>query len=81
LLAAGLLVATGALFGSVPARADSDGGGADNRDGDYGSDHDGVYQAQRGEAVCESREACGGDEAIPMNQPGLWYRPADSRRR
>jgi hypothetical protein len=79
LLAAGLLVLAGSLSGSVPARADGEGGGND-RSNDYGSDHDGVYQAQRGEVVCESRDACGRPEAIPMNQPGYFYGPEGTGR-
>jgi hypothetical protein len=80
LLAAGLLVVAGALFGTMPARADDGtgtgggpGGGETRADG-TASDHDGIYQVQRGEVVCESREACG-PNAIPMGQTGEWYRP------
>ena len=79
LLAASLLVLGGALSAPLPAHADPD-GGANDRDEDYGGDHAGVYQAQRGEVVCESREECGGAEAIPMNQPGYFYGPAGSGR-
>jgi hypothetical protein len=80
LLAVGLLVFAGALSGSLPARADEGAnGGSDGRD-EYGSDHDGVYQAQRGDIVCESRQACGGADAVPMNQPGYYYLPGGSGR-
>jgi hypothetical protein len=81
LLAVGLLAASTALIVSLPARADPDGGGgsgAAERD-DWSGDHDGVYQAQRGDIVCDTREACGGPAAIPMNQPGSWYLPGGAR--
>src|SRR5436305_10420356 len=62
---------------SVPASAgiysNGGGGGAESRD--YGADHDEVYQVQRGDLVCRSREACGGSLAIPMNRPGWFYLP------
>jgi hypothetical protein len=64
---------------SIPARAGGvyEGGGADSggRTDDYGADHSEVYQAQRGDIVCNSREACGGPAAIPMNRPGWFYWP------
>jgi hypothetical protein len=72
LLAASLLVASGVLFGSVPSRADEGGGagagGADARGDESGADHDGIYQAQRGEPACDSRDACG--EAVSASHPG-----------
>jgi len=81
LLAAGLLAASGALIGSLPARADPEGGGGASESTDWGSDHDGVYEAQRGEIVCEQREACGGPAAVPMNRPGQWHSPEGAVRR
>jgi hypothetical protein len=60
-------------MGSSPAFANWD-GGAEHSD-DWNADHDGIYQVQRGDLVCDSREACGGAAAIPMNRPGYWYLP------
>lgn len=72
-LMAGLLFSVGALAGSSPAFANWD-GGAEHSD-DWNADHDGIYQVLRGDLICESREACGGPAAIPMNRPGYWYLP------
>jgi hypothetical protein len=79
LLATALIVAAGALAASVPARADSD-AGPDARSDDWSGDHDGIYQVQRGDLVCGSREACGGPAAIPMARPGYWYLPGGTLR-
>jgi hypothetical protein len=67
LLAASLLIASGALFASVPVRADDQGGsgnGGETRGDGSASDHDGIYEAQRGEQACEVGEACGPDVAL-----------------
>ncbi|MFI5016220.1 MAG: hypothetical protein ACHQAY_28130 [Hyphomicrobiales bacterium] len=74
-----LLLGAGQFAGSVPARAGGawDNGGHDGggRSDDYGADHSEVYQVQRGDLVCNSRRACGGSLAIPMNRPGWFYLP------
>jgi hypothetical protein len=75
-----LLLGAAQFTAAVPARAGGvfdGGGGADGggRTDDYGADHADVYQVQRGEIVCNSREACGGPAAIPMNRPGWYYMP------
>ncbi len=73
-----LLVGAAQFAGSVPARAEAWSGGDHGNGGDhddYGADHDEVYQVQRGDLVCRSREACGGAAAIPMNRPGWFYLP------
>jgi hypothetical protein len=67
------------VLASGPASASRHGGGG-GRGGsdiehDYNADHDGIYQVQRGDYVCNSREACGGAAAIPMNRPGWFYLP------
>jgi hypothetical protein len=72
-LATALLLCAGALVTSGPAFAVFD-GGAEHSDS-WNGDHDGIYQVQRGDLICESREACGGAAAIPMNRPGYWYLP------
>jgi len=75
-LAFALLVGAAPFAASVPARAgffDNGAGGPDHND--HGADHDEVYQVQRGDLVCHSREACGGEAAIPMNRPGWYYLP------
>jgi hypothetical protein len=72
-LVTGLLFSAGALASSSPAFANWD-GGAEHSD-DWNADHNDIYQVQRGDLVCESREACGGPAAIPMNRPGYWYLP------
>jgi hypothetical protein len=73
LVATALLFSAGAFVSSSPAFANWD-GGAEHSD-DWNADHDGIYQVQRGDLICESREACGGAAAIPMNRPGYWYLP------
>jgi hypothetical protein len=74
-----LLLGAAQFAGSLPARAGVwDGGGPDggaDRGNDYGADHNDVYQVQRGDLVCNSRQACGGAAAIPMNRPGWFYLP------
>jgi hypothetical protein len=74
-LALALLFGAAQFAGSVPARAGlwADGGSSEDRD--YGADHSEVYQVQRGDKMCRSREACGGVAAIPMNRPGWFYQP------
>jgi hypothetical protein len=78
-LLSALLLGAVQFAGSVPVRAGvyDGGGGPDGggRSDDYGADHADVYQVQRGEIVCNSREACGGPAAIPMNRPGWYYLP------
>jgi hypothetical protein len=59
---------------SGPAYAIFDGGRSEHQN-DWNADHDDIYQVQRGDLVCQSREACGGPAAIPMNRPGYWYLP------
>ncbi len=73
LVAAALLLASGAFASSSPALANWD-GGSEHSDS-WNADHDGIYQVQRGDLICESREACGGPAAVPMNRPGYWYLP------
>jgi hypothetical protein len=72
-----LLVGAAQFAGSVPARASVflDGGGGGTDRPDYGADHDDIYQLQRGDKICQSRAACGGAAAIPMNKPGWFYLP------
>ncbi|MFI4994903.1 MAG: hypothetical protein ACHQAQ_03860 [Hyphomicrobiales bacterium] len=72
-----LMLGAAQFAGSVPARAGmyEGGGGGGAEDHDYGADHDEIYQVQRGDLVCNSREACGGAAAIPMNRPGWFYLP------
>jgi hypothetical protein len=70
LLAAGLLVASGSLFGSMPARADGDaggagGGGTEARGDTSASSRDGIYEAQRGGAACGLGVICNVPEATP----------------
>ena len=72
-VATALLFSAGVLAGSSAAFANWD-GGAEHSD-DWNADHDGIYQVQRGDLICDSREACGGPAAIPMNRPGYWYLP------
>ena len=72
LVASAVFVSAGALA-TGPAFAVFD-GGAEHSDS-WNGDHDGIYQVQRGDLICESREACGGPAAIPMNRPGYWYLP------
>ncbi len=68
LLAASLLLAAGALFGSTAARAEPAGG---ETDGD--ASHGGIYESQRGPAGCDVRGACGGPAVIPTDLPGYRY--------
>jgi hypothetical protein len=64
------------LATASPAWAIFDGGGGGNEhQNDWNADHNDIYQVQRGDLVCDSREACGGPAAIPMNRPGYWYLP------
>jgi hypothetical protein len=73
-----LLLGAASLATSSPAWAVFDGGGHDGgseHQNDWNADHDDIYQVQRGDLVCQSREACGGPAAIPMNRPGYWYLP------
>jgi hypothetical protein len=75
-IAAALVIGAAQFAGSAPARAqlwDHGNGGAEHPD--YGADHNEIYQVQRGDLVCQSREACGGAAAIPMNRPGWFYLP------
>ena len=74
-MALALVVGAAQFAGSVPARAGfwEHGNGGDLRD--WGADHDEIYQVQRGDLICPSREACGGAAAIPMNRPGWFYLP------
>jgi hypothetical protein len=71
-----LFLGVASLGTSSPAWAtfDGGGGGAEHND-DWNADHNDIYQVQRGDLVCDSREACGGPAAIPMNRPGYWYLP------
>ena len=71
------IVAASAL-GASSAWATRHGGGGRGGSGiehDYNADHDGIYQVQRGDYVCNSRAACGGPAAIPINRPGWFYLP------
>ncbi|MBV9053986.1 MAG: hypothetical protein JO196_16430 [Hyphomicrobiales bacterium] len=72
-----------ALGAASPAWANRFGGGRGGSDieHDYNADHDGIYQVQRGDYVCNSRAACGGRAAIPMNRPGWFYLPGGYVRR
>ena len=76
-MALALVVGAAQFAGSVPARAGfwEHGNGGDLRD--WGADHDEIYQVQRGDMVCPSRQACGGAAAIPMNRPGWFYLPRE----
>ena len=69
-----LLMGASPLAISSPAWAIFDGGHSEHQN-DWNADHDDIYQVQRGDLVCQSREACGGPAAIPMNRPGYWYLP------
>jgi hypothetical protein len=77
IVAAALLIGAAQFAASAPARAQSwqpgGNGGADHPD--WGADHNEIYQVQRGDMVCQSREACGGPAAIAMNRPGWFYLP------
>jgi hypothetical protein len=71
-----LFLGVASLAASSPAWAIFDGGGAGSEHNyDWNADHNDIYQVQRGDLVCDSREACGGAAAIPMNRPGYWYLP------
>jgi hypothetical protein len=75
-MAVALVIGAAQFAGSVPARAGIwDGGGGGAEDHDYNADHGEIYQIQRGDLICHSREACGGAAAIPMNRPGWFYLP------
>ncbi len=81
--AAAVILAASAL-GANPAWATRHGGGGhggSDIEHDYNADHDGIYQVQRGDYVCNSRAACGGLAAIPMNRPGWFYLPGGYVRR
>ena len=82
-LAFALLLGAAQFAASAPARAGTwdggGGGGGNDRTNDYGADHDEIYQVQRGDLVCNSRQACGGQAAIPMNRPGWFYLPGGMR--
>ena len=54
LVATALLFSAGAFVSSSPAFATFD-GGAEHSD-DWNGDHDGIYQVQRGDLICESRD-------------------------
>jgi hypothetical protein len=75
-LVSAVLVGSGVLLASGAARAgfDGGGGGAENHN-DFDADKSEIYQVIRGDLVCNSREACGGAAAIPMNRPGWFYLP------
>jgi hypothetical protein len=73
------LAVAGLASGSASAGRFGGGGGGDN-DHDYNADKSGIYQAMRGDLVCNSREACGGPAAIPMNRPGWFYLPGGTYR-
>jgi hypothetical protein len=68
-----------AVLASGSASAGRFGGGGDN-DHDYNADKSGIYQAMRSDLVCNSRKACGGPAAIPMNRPGWFYLPGATYR-
>jgi hypothetical protein len=74
-----LLLGAAQFAAAIPARAGGmfDNGGPDGggRSDDYGADRSEIYQVQRGDIVCNSRAACGGPAAIPMNRPGWFYLP------
>jgi hypothetical protein len=74
-LASALLLATIGMGQSLPALADPAGGDGGEHNNDFNADHSGIYQVLRGDLVCDTREACGGTAAIPMNRPGFWYLP------
>jgi hypothetical protein len=75
------LILCASVLVSGPAWASRHGGGGgrggSDIDHDYNADRNGIYQVQRGDLVCNSREACGGPAAIPMNRPGWFYLPGD----
>ncbi|SED16618.1 hypothetical protein SAMN05519104_2940 [Rhizobiales bacterium GAS188] len=79
-LAFALLLGASQFAASAPARADEFRNGGDHGDhDDWGADHSEVYQVIRGDLVCNSREACGGAAAIPMNRPGWFFLPGGLR--
>lgn len=83
IFASALILAASAVSAS-PAWASRHGGGGrggSDIEHDYNADHDGIYQVQRGDYVCNSRAACGGPAAIPMNRPGWFYLPGGYARR
>jgi hypothetical protein len=72
-MASAFALAAGGMVHAVPAFADVDDGAEHSHD--FNADHDGIYQVQRGDRICYTREACGGEAAVPMNTPGLWTMP------
>jgi hypothetical protein len=75
---ASVLILGASALGPTSAWASRHGGGGrggSDIEHDYNADHDGIYQVQRGDLVCNSRAACGGPAAIPMNRPGWFYLP------
>ncbi|MBV8961816.1 MAG: hypothetical protein JOY97_01840 [Hyphomicrobiales bacterium] len=72
-LASAFVLAGGGMIHAVPAFADVDDGAEHSHD--FNADHDGIFQVQRGDRICYTREACGGAAAVPMNTPGLWTMP------
>ena len=75
---ASAVMLAGSALGASPAWASRYGGGGhggSDIEHDYNADHDGIYQVQRGDYVCNSRAACGGPAAVPMNRPGWYYLP------
>jgi hypothetical protein len=76
-LVSAVLLGSAALLASGSARASFDGGGGGGaeHDNDFNADKSEIYQVIRGDLVCNSREACGGAAAIPMNRPGWFYLP------
>ena len=80
-LASALILAATAVSASPAWASRHGGGGRSDIEHDYNADHDGIYQVQRGDYVCNSRAACGGPAAIPMNRPGWFYLPGGYVRR
>jgi hypothetical protein len=72
-LASAFVLAAGGIVHALPAYADVDDGAEHSHD--FNADHDGIFQVQRGDRICYTREACGGAAAVPMNTPGLWSMP------
>jgi hypothetical protein len=62
-----LLLGGGQYLGLTAAHADTLTG--------YSGDKNDLYHVQRGDLMCNSREACGGAAAIPADTPGYWYLP------
>ncbi|MBV9568577.1 MAG: hypothetical protein JO172_10590 [Hyphomicrobiales bacterium] len=72
-LAAAFVLGAGGTIHAIPAFADVDDGAEHSHD--FNADHDGIFQVQRGDRICYTRDACGGAAAVPMNTPGLWTMP------